>query len=90
MKKAVVIGAGVAGMAAAVRLSKEGFQVSLYEASDHLGGKLSQRQLPLLSSTLPDKSQTMFEILLQNMLLKNLKMLQRARTQCAVSVAITM
>jgi phytoene desaturase len=45
MKRAVVIGAGVAGMAAAIRLSKKGFQVSLYEASDHLGGKLSQKQL---------------------------------------------
>ncbi len=45
MKKAVVIGAGVAGMAAAIRLSKAGFQVSLYEASDHLGGKLSQKKL---------------------------------------------
>lgn len=45
MKKAVVIGAGVAGMATAIRLSKAGFQVSLYEASDHLGGKLSQKQL---------------------------------------------
>jgi protoporphyrinogen oxidase len=36
-----VIGGGLAGMAAALRLAERGCQVSLYEAGDHLGGKAS-------------------------------------------------
>ena len=40
MKKAVVIGAGIGGMATAIRLSCQGFQVEVFEASDHIGGKL--------------------------------------------------
>jgi phytoene desaturase len=37
--KIVVIGAGVGGMSAAIRLAKAGHQVSIYEASDRTGGK---------------------------------------------------
>ena len=40
MKKAVVIGAGIGGMATAIRLACQGFQVEVFEASDHIGGKL--------------------------------------------------
>jgi len=36
-----VIGGGLAGMAAALRLAECGCRVSLYEAGDHLGGKAS-------------------------------------------------
>jgi phytoene desaturase len=39
-KKAVVIGSGIAGMAVATRLSLQGFEVEVFEASDHPGGKL--------------------------------------------------
>lgn len=45
MKRAVVIGAGVAGMATAIRLAKSGYKVTIFEASDHLGGKLSQKKI---------------------------------------------
>ncbi|WP_207495363.1 1-hydroxycarotenoid 3,4-desaturase CrtD [Aridibaculum aurantiacum] len=38
--KAVIIGAGVAGLAAATRLSIQGFHVTVYEKNSHPGGKL--------------------------------------------------
>jgi phytoene desaturase len=37
--KIVVIGAGMGGMTSAARLARGGHEVSLYEASDHVGGK---------------------------------------------------
>ena len=39
-KKAIIIGSGVAGLAAAIRLSVQGFNVSVYEKNDHPGGKM--------------------------------------------------
>ena len=39
MSKIVVIGAGVGGMTAAARLAKQGHQVTIFEASDRVGGK---------------------------------------------------
>lgn len=39
-KKAVVVGAGVAGLAAAVRLAVKGYRVEVFEARDEPGGKL--------------------------------------------------
>ncbi len=41
LKKAVIIGAGVAGIASAVRLAVQGFEVSVYEKNAYPGGKLS-------------------------------------------------
>ncbi len=41
MKKAVVIGAGIAGIAASIRLAVKGYQVQVYEANSYPGGKLS-------------------------------------------------
>lgn len=41
MKTAVVIGAGIAGIAASIRMAKKGYQVAVYEANDYPGGKLS-------------------------------------------------
>ena len=41
MKNAVVIGAGIGGIAAALRLSKKGYKVNVFEANDYPGGKLS-------------------------------------------------
>ena len=41
-KKAIVIGAGIAGIAAALRLQKQGYQTTIYEGNDWGGGKLSQ------------------------------------------------
>jgi phytoene desaturase len=41
-KKAVIIGAGVAGIAAAVRLAIKGYKVQVFEANATPGGKLSE------------------------------------------------
>jgi phytoene desaturase len=41
MKKVVVIGAGIAGLAAAVRLACAGYKVTVIEANTYPGGKLS-------------------------------------------------
>ena len=42
----VVIGGGLAGLAAAARLAKIGHQVELYERSERLGGRWAPYQLP--------------------------------------------
>ncbi|MCI5774957.1 MAG: phytoene desaturase family protein [Aerococcus sp.] len=42
MKKVIVIGAGVAGLTAAIRLQKEGYDVTIYEKLDRPGGKMHQ------------------------------------------------
>jgi len=39
VSKVVVIGAGIGGLATAARLAKYGHDVSIYEASNHVGGK---------------------------------------------------
>jgi phytoene desaturase len=41
-KKALIIGAGIAGIATAIRLAVKGFQVEVYEGNGYPGGKLSQ------------------------------------------------
>jgi len=41
-KSAVVIGSGIGGLAAAVRLALQGFSVQVFEANGYAGGKLSQ------------------------------------------------
>jgi phytoene desaturase len=41
-KKALIIGAGIAGIASAIRLAIKGYQVEVYEANSYPGGKLSQ------------------------------------------------
>lgn len=40
-KKAIIIGAGVAGLAAAIRLAVKGYAVQVFEKNDYVGGKLS-------------------------------------------------
>ncbi len=40
-KKVVIIGSGVAGVGAAIRLALQGFDVSVYEKNSYPGGKLS-------------------------------------------------
>lgn len=42
MKKAIVIGAGIAGLAAAARLQSKGYQVEVFEFRNYAGGKLTQ------------------------------------------------
>ncbi|MBC7744494.1 MAG: phytoene desaturase [Flavobacterium sp.] len=41
MTNAVVVGAGIAGIASAIRLSVKGFNVNVYESNSYPGGKLS-------------------------------------------------
>ena len=45
MKKAVVIGAGIAGLASALRLRKKGFEVDVFEANAYAGGKIHAQNL---------------------------------------------
>ncbi len=42
----VVVGGGLAGMAAAARLAKSGYQVELHERTDRLGGRWAASTLP--------------------------------------------
>ena len=42
MKKIIVIGAGTAGLASAIRLQNQGYQVEIYEKNDQVGGKMYQ------------------------------------------------
>ena len=44
--RVVVVGGGLAGMAAAARLAKARYAVTLYERSDRLGGRWAARSLP--------------------------------------------
>jgi phytoene desaturase len=46
MKKAktvAIIGAGIAGLAAAIRIQKLGFQVTVFESNKTVGGKMNER-----------------------------------------------
>jgi phytoene desaturase len=40
MKKAVIIGAGLGGLSAAIKLASKGFKVDVFEKNSHIGGKL--------------------------------------------------
>jgi diapolycopene oxygenase len=42
MEKAIVIGAGIGGLAVAIRLARMGYKVLVFEASDIAGGKISE------------------------------------------------
>jgi oxygen-dependent protoporphyrinogen oxidase len=42
--KAIVVGAGISGLAAAFRLHQAGHTVDVFEASDHVGGRMSTVQ----------------------------------------------
>lgn len=44
-KTCAVIGAGISGIAAAIRMQKKGYQVTLFEANPFPGGKLSSEKL---------------------------------------------
>jgi len=42
LKKAIIIGSGIGGIATSIRLSVKGYDVAIYEGNDVPGGKLSQ------------------------------------------------
>lgn len=56
----VVVGGGLAGMTAALHLAKSGFDVTLYEASDRLGGNTSSTESPAGSGAFHDVYPHMF------------------------------
>ena len=37
---AIIVGSGIAGIAAAIRLAKKGYAVDVFEANDYAGGKI--------------------------------------------------
>ena len=41
MKKALVVGSGIAGIAASIRLAVKGYEVEVFEANAYPGGKLT-------------------------------------------------
>ena len=45
MPKAIVIGAGIAGIASAIRLTLKGYQVDVFEANSKPGGKLGELRM---------------------------------------------
>jgi len=42
MKKAAIIGAGIGGIAAAIRLAVKGYEVTVFEANESFGGKMHE------------------------------------------------
>jgi phytoene desaturase len=44
-EKIIIIGSGVAGLAAAIRMRKRGFEVEVFEANPYTGGKLTEIRL---------------------------------------------
>ncbi|MFN4123035.1 MAG: 1-hydroxycarotenoid 3,4-desaturase CrtD [Flavobacteriales bacterium] len=42
MKKAIIIGSGIAGLAASVRLTVKGYRVEVFEKNNYTGGKLTE------------------------------------------------
>lgn len=45
MKKVIIIGCGVAGLASAVRMAVRGYEVTVFEANPYFGGKLTAIQV---------------------------------------------
>src|SRR6476646_6671396 len=42
MSKAIIVGAGIAGIATAIRLAAKGYKVDVFEGNSYPGGKLSE------------------------------------------------
>jgi phytoene desaturase len=68
-KKAIIVGSGIAGIAAAIRLNNAGYAVSVYEANSYPGGKLAEINLngyrfdagPSLF-TMPEQVEELFQL----------------------------
>lgn len=69
MKTALIVGSGIAGIAASIRLALKGYQVEVFEANAYPGGKLSEIEIqgyrfdagPSLF-TLPDQVEELFRL----------------------------
>ena len=46
-KNIVVIGGGLGGISAAIRMAQEGYTVDLYEQNNHIGGKVNRLDVEL-------------------------------------------
>jgi len=44
MARAIIIGSGIAGLASAIRMARLGHSVELFEATDRIGGKITERR----------------------------------------------
>ena len=42
MKKIIIIGSGVAGLASALRFSVKGYEVDVFESNNYVGGKIAE------------------------------------------------
>ncbi|MGD8441049.1 MAG: FAD-dependent oxidoreductase [Holophagae bacterium] len=60
-RSALVIGGGIAGIQAATDLAVQGFQVTLVENSDRLGGRLAEPNLKLLYPTMQPAADVLAE-----------------------------
>ena len=65
-RKIAVIGAGPAGIQAAVVLAKRGFKVTLFEKSDHIGGTVNLAAVPPNKGMLRELIETFEEELREN------------------------
>lgn len=45
MTRTIIIGSGIAGLASAIRMARQGHQVDVFEATETLGGKIAERRL---------------------------------------------
>lgn len=45
MKRVIIIGAGTAGLAAAIRLQTEGYDVTIFEKNEKIGGRMYQHEI---------------------------------------------
>jgi phytoene desaturase len=69
MKKALIVGSGIAGIASSIRMALKGYQVEVFEANPYPGGKLSEIEIqgyrfdagPSLF-TLPDQVEELFHL----------------------------
>jgi len=72
-RKALIIGSGIAGIAASIRLAAKGYQVEVFESNSYPGGKLSEIVVdgyrfdagPSLF-TLPDQVEELFKLVGKN------------------------
>ena len=51
-KKIAIVGAGITGLSCAEQLTKAGFEVTIYDKSNHVGGRTSRKVIERSLSTM--------------------------------------